>query len=81
LNESARSSQRAPRFSATDFEARLVDQLVEDPQVVLKSMRYFRGVDWEVVDDLTAVQACISAPSLFLCRREDRIFPPTAGRR
>ncbi len=70
-----------PAHVDVNFETRFIDPLVDDPRLLQGQMRDPRGVDWGVVDDLATVQARITAPTLFLWGREDRIFPLSEGRR
>jgi haloalkane dehalogenase len=69
-----------PSHFDDDFMRRFVQPLAKDPQLLRGQLRYLRGVDWGVVDGLADVQARITAPTLFLWGREDRIFPVAEGR-
>jgi haloalkane dehalogenase len=64
-----------------DFHARFVEPLLMSRRRLEGSLRYLRGIGWDVVDGLRAVHARLQMPVQMVWGLADPTFPATLARR
>lgn len=63
-----------------DFHARFIAPLLASSRRLEGSLRYLRGIGWDVVDGMRAVHARLRMPVLLVWGEDDRTFPVALGR-
>jgi pimeloyl-ACP methyl ester carboxylesterase len=63
-----------------DFHARFIAPLLASRRRMEGSLRYLRGIGWDVVDGMRAVHARLLMPTALVWGAEDPTFPAALGR-
>ncbi len=63
------------------FHDLFIEPLSSDPAYLEGQLRYVRGIEWGVLDDLPQIHALIDAPTLMIWGAGDRMFPLDLARK